>query len=50
MVGKEGQNYRAVVLGIHTEDLKVVVQYEIDESISFYTLEELGKGPRSSTA
>ena len=35
------QRYEAIILGIDGEKLKIVVQYFIDESIAFYSLDEL---------
>ena len=38
---KKQRSYKAVVLGIDGEKLRIVVQYFIDESIAFYTLDDL---------
>ncbi len=38
---KKQRSYKAVVLGVDGEKLRIVVQYFIDESIAFYTLDDL---------
>eukprot|EP00942_MAST-04A_sp_MAST-4A-sp1_P002883 g2883.t1 len=38
---KKQRSYEAIILGVDGEKLKIVVQYLIDESIAFYTLDDL---------
>ena len=38
---KKQRSYEAIILGVDGEKLKIVVQYSIDESIAFYTLDDL---------